>query len=902
MAQEENGLRSTIPVPDPDRMISHVARLSLPVALLSAIGLVWTASAQDDSEAACERALETLREDYLNRRFEGPDTRSELLDIVRRFQAQHDGASRCVGQSRDPEVVLLLLDGRIGPADSVLTATIAASHFESLPPGIQSRLLYNQAYVYDRLGRWGDAASFYYRAASLGTQMPAHEAVRATIAASSIAMDLQDFATATFYLDLAGRILRDSTLAPEHERVDHASFHIQHALMAQRQVSTVYDSEKRAQVYRRIRAYADSAYRRLQGGTTDDEIGRAAIALFHRARAETRLGLLDRAEQSAQAAWPLIPGGSTVFDELEHTGWAVYRDLHEATGDLDAALAASLRAEQAVVTARSTEVRWLSSTTTSTGDLYTALGRLDDAEASYRRAIQLAEVERGRIGLSDWTSSSFAGQQAPHRALARLLADQGRTWDALQALDATRGRTYRDLRESRGALRRLRPAEYERVSALADSLAALRLELATSTSATLQSERIAAIASLQDSIQVQLGGTAKPARPLDLNAVQRSLREEGRVLLTYLFHDDGGLAFVLRGDTLAAVPLTATLDSVRARSDRLTRGWMQETPDPAFAQHVAEQLYADLIGPVALLLPLRAPLTIIPDAAVAQIPFPALIAPHSPDGEATYLVRQHAVTTDLSIDLATDTTHSTSRASLDVLAFGRSTFDASPPGDLPFVPAEIQSIETRGRRTRTALDGRATEAALVAAMPQARIVHIASHAFVDPAIPFNSRILLSDDPDTEDDGTLYLYELQNASLDADLVVLSGCSTARGVQHRGEGMIGLQYGVRVAGARAALATLWPVDDRATVELMDAFYDALGDGMSKDRALQHAQLAYLDGADARSASPFFWAGAVLSGDPSPVPIGRGAPLWIWGFAIAALAVAGRLVWRFRPRTPA
>ena len=884
-------------------MTLRTAGLSLFLAAVPALGLVWTTEAQDGAETACELELETLRDTYLSRRFEGPGARSDLVGLVRRFQTRHRDAPRCAGQSRDFEAVLLLLDSHIGQADSVLTAALGDPVFDALPPGIQSRLLYNKAYVYDRLGRLGDAAVFYYRAASLGNRMPAHEAVRASLAASSVAVDLEDYATADFYLASAGRILRDSTLAPQDARVDEGAFHIQHALMAQARAENAYDARDRAAAFRRMRASADSAYRRLRGGTTADEIGRSALALMQRGRAETALGQLGAAERSLQAAWPLIPGGSTVFDELEYTWW-LYTRLHRvAAGELEGALRASLRTEETLVSTRATDTRWLTTATTSTGDLYASLGRPDAAEASYRRAIRLAEVDRSRMGLRDWTSSSFTSQQAPHRALARLLADQGRTWPALQTLDATRGRTYRDLRDSRGALRRLPPDEYERASALADSLAALRLALVTTESPDLRSERIAAIATLQDSLQASIGTTARPPRQLDLDAVQSSLREDGRVLLTYLFHDDGGLAFVLRADTLAAVPLSVTNDSVRARGARLTEGWTRETPDPAFSQSLAEQLYTDLIEPVASLLPAEAPLTFIPDAAIAQIPLAALVDPSSPDGATAYLVRRHAVTTDLSVDLATDTPRSASRAALDVLAFGRSTFGPSrSPGDLPFVPDEIRSVEAHGRQTRTALDDRATEATLLEDMGDARIVHIASHAFMDPAVPFNSHILLSDDPESEDDGTLYLYEIQEAQLDADLVVLSGCSTARGLQHRGEGMIGLQYGVRVAGARAALATLWPVDDRATVELMDAFYDALDDGMSKDRALQHAQIAYLDGADARTASPFYWAAAVLSGDPSPVPIGRRWPIWAWALGVAALGAAGRLVWRFRPRFPA
>ena len=96
-------------------------------------------------------------------------------------------------------------------------------------------------------------------------------------------------------------------------------------------------------------------------------------------------------------------------------------------------------------------------------------------------------------------------------------------------------------------------------------------------------------------------------------------------------------------------------------------------------------------------------------------------------------------------------------------------------------------------------------------------------------------------------------------------------------------MGLQYAVRSAGSKASLATLWPVDDDATVILMAAFYDGLKAGLTKDRALQRAQLAYLDTHTGLDASPFYWAGPVLSGDPSPIPL-RTTPRWpIWGSAL-------------------
>ena len=73
---------------------------------------------------------------------------------------------------------------------------------------------------------------------------------------------------------------------------------------------------------------------------------------------------------------------------------------------------------------------------------------------------------------------------------------------------------------------------------------------------------------------------------------------------------------------------------------------------------------------------------------------------------------------------------------------------------------------------------------------------------------------------------LAYYEAREAALldlsDCDLVVLSACDTAKAAYQRGEGMLGLVRGFRVAGARHVIASLWKVEDRATRMLMAFFY--------------------------------------------------------------------------------
>ena len=120
----------------------------------------------------------------------------------------------------------------------------------------------------------------------------------------------------------------------------------------------------------------------------------------------------------------------------------------------------------------------------------------------------------------------------------------------------------------------------------------------------------------------------------------------------------------------------------------------------------------------------------------------------------------------------------------------------------------------------------------------------------------------------------------------DLVVLSGCSTARGILHRGEGLAGLQYAFRAMGAQSSLATLWFVEDQATVQLMDAFY----------RYLRQAQLDYLARSNADKKSPFYWAAPVLYGNTMPLSMARRRPAWLLWVALGFPLLFVFFAWRY------
>jgi CHAT domain-containing protein len=76
-------------------------------------------------------------------------------------------------------------------------------------------------------------------------------------------------------------------------------------------------------------------------------------------------------------------------------------------------------------------------------------------------------------------------------------------------------------------------------------------------------------------------------------------------------------------------------------------------------------------------------------------------------------------------------------------------------------------------------------------------------------------------------------------LNADLVVLSACNTGQGETTGGDDVLGLTRGLLGAGARAAVVSLWQVDDVSTSLFMGEFYRRLRAHDTPAGALQAAQ---------------------------------------------------------------
>lgn len=880
-------------------MVNPLLQYSMPrvvlyvgLALLAALGGADAAGAQEApcadfgrAQEAMDEALEAYRDDRSPR---------SLHAVVEAGRAARTCASEAaeLAQAYNYETWALVELDRDAEADRVF------ADFNVLSPAPQDSLLWSRMYrrhaaVLLRLGQFAESQLTYARALRYGDALPlgqlielslAHVVALGQMAAYDEALDRLDAIEARLLAEgraalssgrfdyLLGRTLLDRAdvlTLRSHDRVASRAADRARAVKEARQAVALLDGSAPLVTRYRILAtlvLADALHR-------TDRLGEAMTYYREAVRAADALG--------------------EVLVRIQ--AWDSLGDAHLALGAPDSALVAFQHGlDLALDTDLQSELQHLYQ---NIGRAYERHGRLDEAEEAYREAVRRAERQRASLGTIDLAAAAFADWLGPYRRLVGLYLRTGRPREAFTLLEQTRARHLNDLRRGSRDLSQLDAAGRAHLDSLDAEIERLRTVLATTPDPL---GRIRARLTEVEVARYGVDGAASTFRPPSVEEVQRALARRDQVLLTY-YLDDPSYAFVVTPETFHAIELDVSEAAVDSLVEAVGPLWRGAADVPArraaeFDVGGLHALYQALFAPVRDQISDGAPIVVIPEGRLRQVPFTMLLeAPVArfQYADAPFLVRRHPITTDLAAALLTDTTVAASRQRLDLLAFGRSTFASSPTADssalpdLPAVREELGTLRSLFREGIVALDAEATETALNGRLSEARVIHLASHAEVDTRRPLYSHIDLW--PDGAEDGRLYLYELAGRHLPADLVVLSGCSTARGQVLAGEGMMGLHYGFRAAGAAASVGTLWHVDDEASGALMERFYRHLRDGLSKDRALQQAQLDYLDTAEGMKASPFYWAAPVLYGNPAPIAwiSGRGLPALAW------LSLGGLLV---------
>lgn len=343
------------------------------------------------------------------------------------------------------------------------------------------------------------------------------------------------------------------------------------------------------------------------------------------------------------------------------------------------------------------------------------------------------------------------------------------------------------------------------------------------------------------------------------DVARRLLPEEAFV--EYLVSDSASLAFVVIRDSIAVLDLGVRRREL-ARLVEFTRGTMQAPgslrPDSLW-RGALRRLHQYLIAPVedAGLLTGKTRLVLVPHVELHYLPFAALLGG---EGRGRFLVERYdvEVTPSASVWLTLGERRSAATGA-GVLAF------APRPEVLRASGQEVAAIaRLAGADARVLTGSAASEDAFRREAPGRRALHLATYGVLNKQNPLFSFVELA--PGGGHDGRLEVHEVFGLSLAADLVVLSACQTGLGSGSladvpAGDDWVGLTRAFVHAGARHVVATLWPVEDRATAVLMERFYEALGSGADPARALAQAQRALI--AAPATAHPFFWAGFVSVG---------------------------------------
>jgi CHAT domain-containing protein len=260
----------------------------------------------------------------------------------------------------------------------------------------------------------------------------------------------------------------------------------------------------------------------------------------------------------------------------------------------------------------------------------------------------------------------------------------------------------------------------------------------------------------------------------------------------------------------------------------------------------AQRLYNWLIRPIEADLAAFNIDTVVfvPDGALRTIPMGAL---H--DGKQ-FLVTKYALAITPGLNL-TDP-RPIKREQMKMLAVGvTEAVQGFPP--LPNVAAELKGLGTLFEGT-TLVDKEFLAANLEKTLKDEpfTIVHVASHGDFGSDVD-NAFLLAFDEKVSLDrlDRMIGVFRFRDDPL--ELLTLSACDTAAGDDRAALGLAGIAI---KAGARSALATLWNINDEASVDLVLEFYRELKDTtVSRAFALQKAQLKMLT--NPRYEHPGFWA---------------------------------------------
>ena len=562
------------------------------------------------------------------------------------------------------------------------------------------------------------------------------------------------------------------------------------------------------------------------------------------------------------------------------------------------------------------------------GSTQRALGQLEEAHASFLKGLDALEAQALRADASESLKARFKTKyDGSYRATIATGLALKKSDEALQILERYRTESLlNQLRWSHPNAVEKIPGEYRQELATIthryDQITRQLDHLYPQSDANLLNEQTT-LRRRREVIQgkiIDARRAENPHQPLSSDAIRENL-DSGTLLLAFSIGEEESHLFTLtREGPLDVHQIDSMSSQLKLQINRL-RGIDHpkecEHPTTKGRQGISNWLYKKILEPVSQHIDKAERLLILPDGPLNDLHFSALTRPLESDPRGwQYLTEWKPIHTVQSAtvyaELKTrrpEAPTSEETAQLQWVGFGSPVYPVDAQSDttdndtchpassslpdsfqvrgslnglseLPHSKLEIEAIATlfpEGQAKQYLLE-EATEDQARQILANTKIAHFAVHGVNKDDYPLDSFLALSllENQGLQHNGLLQAWEvIENLQLNADLVVLSACTTAIGPNQGGEGLISLSRAFQIAGARSVLASLWAVNDASTAELMIRFYKHLLDGKTKDQALRAAQMEFIEGpiqvpnqhgelVERDFSAPKHWAAFQLIGD--------------------------------------
>lgn len=354
--------------------------------------------------------------------------------------------------------------------------------------------------------------------------------------------------------------------------------------------------------------------------------------------------------------------------------------------------------------------------------------------------------------------------------------------------------------------------------------------------------------------------------PLSLNST-RNLLKPDETLLSYFWGSHHLFVFALNRDTVVLEPVEHGLEVINSIQNIQTCFELHNYSDNKFLKIFSDAstaLYQKLIAPVSKHLSTK--LVILPHRYLYYLPFEVLLEQppkdYSHPADSGYLICKKSIRYCFSAGLLAKIEETRKNRTLrHPYSFaGFAPFANSQKIGGTHLPESGREVNTIGKimeSDQVFIAPKASTQVFKKVVKLSKSVLLTTHAEADLYSGEYSYLHFLRD-------TLYLRELYSMDLSTDLIVLDACQSGVGRLEYGDSSISLNWGCARAGASSVITNLWDTDDKASTEIMIAFFKEWKKGsISKSEALSKAKRQYL----VKNGHPFFWGTSVLFGDDSP-----------------------------------